>query len=236
MQLYFIRHGQSRNNAHWDEPGFQPDPDPALTESGSRQAQFLAGSLASLLPPSAIGAGTVSLYTSLMERAVQTAAPCARKLGLPLAALDIHESGGIVGRQGEAEGIGLPGKPRSWFEGHFPELALPPELDESGWWNRPFETEDECQRRAGRVWTLILSRHADRDSTPERQVVLFSHGGFFVHFLCAMLDLPWRQAAHGYKSWFLLNNCSISRVDVRNGEVVVYALNRIAHLPDELIT
>jgi hypothetical protein len=52
----------------------------------------------------------------------------------------------------------------------------------------------------------------------------------------AMLNLPWRQASNGLKSWFVLNNCSISRIDVHKAEVAVCYLNRTDHLPNHLIT
>jgi broad specificity phosphatase PhoE len=42
MELYFIRHGQSQNNANWDNPDYQENPDPALTEIGHEQARLLA--------------------------------------------------------------------------------------------------------------------------------------------------------------------------------------------------
>jgi hypothetical protein len=38
------------------------------------------------------------------------------------------------------------------------------------------------------------------------------------------------------KSWFVLNNCSISRQDVRGNEISITYLNRTDHLPDHLIT
>jgi len=41
MQLYFIRHGQSMNNAHWQNPSYKESPDPALTEAGLEQASLL---------------------------------------------------------------------------------------------------------------------------------------------------------------------------------------------------
>jgi broad specificity phosphatase PhoE len=42
MELYFIRHGQSQNNANWNHPKYQENPDPPLTEIGHEQARLLA--------------------------------------------------------------------------------------------------------------------------------------------------------------------------------------------------
>ena len=50
MQLYFIRHGQSMNNAHWQEPTYKESPDPALTETGIEQARLLADFLEKFQP------------------------------------------------------------------------------------------------------------------------------------------------------------------------------------------
>ena len=79
-------------------------------------------------------------------------------------------------------------------------------------------------------------RHGDKDGQPEEHIAFVSHGGFFVHLICAILKLPWKNASHGLKSWFLLNNCSISRVDVRKEHVIICYTNRTDHLPDNMIT
>jgi broad specificity phosphatase PhoE len=109
-------------------------------------------------------------------------------------------------------------------------------LDESGWWNRPFEGEDERQPRAEKFLAELLVRHRDREDQPEQRIAVFSHGAFFVHLVCAVLDLPWRQAAQAMKSWFLLNNGSISRFDFHGQNLTICYLNRTDHLPDHLIT
>lgn len=251
MHLYFIRHGQSFNNAHWGKPGFKESPDPVLTETGIQQARMLADHLEAYQqirehegwdPADVHGYGIMHLYASLMERAVHTASYTAERLGIPFEAWEIHESGGIFGRNGVhrredvSQLIGLPGKPRSFFETNFPAFKLPDSLDETGWWNRPFETEDECQSRAERIWRDLLVRHGDREGQPEHRVAFVSHGGFFMHLMCAILNLPWRQASQGLRSWFLLSNCSISHIEVRKGEAVICYLNRTDHLPVHLVT
>jgi len=246
MELYFIRHGQSQNNAHWNDPDYKESPDPALTETGIEQARILAEYLekSQLITEhkgwnihNRHGFGITHIYSSLMERAVHTAAPTARRLPqVPFTAWDIHESGGIFGRDGDMKLQGLPGKPRSYFEENFPELALPEHLDGAGWWNRPFEPEEEGQQRAERVWAEVLTRHGDKEGRPEQRVVFVTHGGFFMHLMCTILNLPWRQQSHGFKTWFGISNCSISRFDIRKDEVIVSYLNRTDHLPSHLIT
>jgi 2,3-bisphosphoglycerate-dependent phosphoglycerate mutase len=247
MELYFIRHGQSQNNANWGDPDFKENPDPALTDLGMEQARHVAELLkdAQLLTDperwniqNRLGFGLTHIYTSLMERAVNSAAPTARALGVPFAAWEqIHESGGIFGRDGELKLKGLPGKSRDYFEQHFPELHLPDSLNGAGWWNnRPFETEEECHKRAEKFLTDLISLHGDSDRRPEQRVAIFSHGGFFVHLMFAILNAPWRHAANGMKSWFMMNNCAISRIDFDPNGINIAYLNRTDHLPNHLIT
>jgi 2,3-bisphosphoglycerate-dependent phosphoglycerate mutase len=127
------------------------------------------------------GFGLTQIYTSMMERAVYTAAPIAQALDIPLIAWkDIFEEGGIYSRGDKSNVLGLPGRPRSFFMQNFPTLTLPEELDETGWWNRPYEAEGERQPRADRVFAELLARHADQEGQPEHRVAFVSHGGFYM--------------------------------------------------------
>ena len=247
MELYFIRHGQSINNANWDNSEYKEHSDPYLTKKGLEQAEYLAKYLKEKQHitndqawnvQNQYGFGFSHIYTSLMERAVATATPTARALGtVPFTAwIDIHEEGGIFAREKEEKQKGLSGRPRSFFATGFPELKLPDHYDESGWWNRPFETEEERQLRADMVLTELLARHGDKEGQPEQRIAFVSHGGFFVRLVSSMLKLSWRQAAHDMKSWFLINNCSISRFDIRKGEITICYLNRTDHLPAHLVS
>ena len=107
MQLYFIRHGQSENNALWDLTGNGDgrSEDPGLTDAGRQQAVMLASFLSQSSPGRSIGHWDphnisgfdfTHIYTSLMVRAVETGLTVARALGLDLVAnVDLHEGGGI---------------------------------------------------------------------------------------------------------------------------------------------
>ena len=246
MQLYFIRHGQSENNAHWGQSDFQDHHDPELTPKGHAQAEILArflGERQNLTNSgewnnhNQYGFGLTHLYCSLMVRAVGTASAISQATGLPLVAWpEIHETGGIFSRLPEDEMVGLPGKNRTYFETRYPHLVLPDWLDENGWWNRPFETKDERRPRAERVWAELLALHADRPDQPEHRVAIVSHGGFFMYLLTAALEVAMRRiddTMHAY--WFTMNNCAITRIDVV-GQVLVQYTNRTDFLPADLIT
>ena len=92
MQLYFIRHGQSVNNAGWGKPGDKENPDPFLTDIGIEQAQRVAEHLGrnqEITQPDTWNAqnehgyGITHVYASLMERAALTAVYTANGLGIP---------------------------------------------------------------------------------------------------------------------------------------------------------
>jgi len=242
LQLYFIRHGQSTNNAWWQESNRESylggrDADPDLTEKGQEQAKILADHLARPLTTEEFdsqnrhGFGLTHLYCSLMIRAVKTGQLVAEKTGLDLVAMpDVHETGGMfVGEveDGEATFTGVPGPGRSYFETYFPNLILPEDLPEDGWWNRAKEAREEYQQRAHRVIQQLLEAHQAQD----HRVGIVMHGGIFARIITSLFDVK----AEDY--WFLMNNCAITRVDVEEGgHIRLVYMNNVDFLPDELIT
>ena len=236
MQLYYIRHGQSYNNALWERTGndIGRSDDPELTELGYQQAQAVAqlllnsnATFPNFTQPG--GFGITHVYCSLMLRAVQTGTIIAETLGLPLLTwLDIHESGGMyLDDETSGEKIGMPGKNREYFEQHFPNLVLPDALGSEGWWNRPFEEREERPLRARRVVEELKRRHGEGND----RVVFVSHGGFYNHLLAAMMGLSSRP-----EFWFLTYNTGINRIDFDREEPVLVYQNRIDHLTPELLT
>ncbi len=229
MQLLFIRHGQSINNALWDATGASEgrSEDPELTDAGKRQAALLAQYLAQ----GGNRFGITHLYTSLMLRAVETAMPVGRALNVPVRAWeDMHETGGIYLDNDEGEPIGLPGRTRAQFMESFPDLALPDGLYEKGWWNRPFESHEAAPIRARRFADDLLAKHGGAEDV----VAVVSHGNFYRHFMSALLKLPDPQAI-----WFGMNNTGISQIDFPtqlHDMVFVQYQNRVGHLPPALIT
>ncbi len=238
MRLYLIRHGQSVNNLLWTETGADKgrSVDPELTPVGyaqaERVAEFLRDELDARLPLNGLykdAARPLLLYTSLMTRAVQTGQLIARALNVPLVALsDAHETGGLYLKdEVSGERRGIEGPNRAHFEKHFPELTLPAHLNERGWWDRPFEDDTVRPERARRVWEDLMTRHGDSEDV----IGLITHGGFYNHLLASLLQIPDSE-----KTWFTLNNCALSRIDVGEFGVAVVYLNRFDFLPPMLIT
>ncbi|GAP16099.1 fructose-2,6-bisphosphatase [Longilinea arvoryzae] len=239
MQLFLIRHAQSANNRLWDLTGDNKgrSHDPELTGLGLKQATSVAGQLRDGDPldngqtPGARperGFGITHVYCSLMLRAVQTGNAVAEALDLPLIGWpEVHEAGGIY-LDDEETGlpIGLAGNPRSFFEQNFPRLVLPDWLNESGWWNRDFESDEDRLPRGYRALAQLIERHAGSDD----RVAVITHGGFYNYILAAILELPRRP-----ELWLLMNNTGISRVGFEKRPVLYYH-NRTDHLPREWVT
>lgn len=237
MFLYYVRHGQSANNALYDETGSDVDRvlDPELTPVGVRQAACVAEALRSGHPlvqsrgDEPAGFGVTHVYCSLMVRAVHTGQAIAHSLGLPLLGwTDLHEGGGIwLTDRTTGAPVGHPGNSRADLAARFPELVWPADAREDGWWNRPFETIEERSQRARRVLAELLRRHGGT----EDRVVFVSHGGFFHWTMRALLNLDGRG-----ETWFHMYNTAITCLEFDGKGGGVRYLNRIDHLPDELVT
>ncbi len=224
MELYIIRHAQSSNNALADPT--QRVCDPVLTELGRRQAQVLAHYLAAGNGP---GRHIDRLYTSPMCRALQTAQPVGRALGLrPEVWIDLHEEGGIY--LDDSDGgrpVGYPGKTRPEMLAEFPECVLPEEVTERGWWNRGFEEKEAVGERALRVAAALQSWPAN----PAR-IAIVTHGAFVDSLLKTFFG-QWP----GDEIFYYNYNTAISRLDLHGaGRFDVRYLNRVDHLPLALVS
>ena len=235
MRLYFIRHAQSANNALYDSTASDlgRSDDPELTPAGERQAallgQFIAANSDPLEPE---GFNLTHLYASPMVRAVNTALQVGRAANLEVMVWDDwHEVGGIWNTNDLGEREGRPGKDRAYFADRFPGVRLPDGWGANGgWWSRPHEPEEAYMPRARRAWAELLARHGGTDD----RVAVVSHGYFFALLMAAVLELP---DLGPY--WFMMNNTGLTRFDVRESAfntVRVAYMNRLSHLPDDLMT
>ena len=77
-----------------------------------------------------------------------------------------------------------------------------------------------------------------RLATRDENVALVAHGDFIDQFINELMDVD--RHAHNYANHWVANwafhNTSISRIDFVDGAHNVIYLNRIDHLPTELIT
>ncbi len=245
-RLYLIRHAQSANNETWDGSDFHPErhPDPEITALGHRQAAALAEHLAHpeseprqhpFVPPRERHYGLTHVYCSLMTRSILTAEYVADVCGLELHALaDVFEKYGLYEFDSERNKIGLPGPGRSYFDERFPRLGLPAEVADDGWWKRPAEDEEAFVERMRGVVATLRPRLLESDE----RVALVAHGDFLDQFVNELMGVerhPVNYERHWFGNW-TFHNTSISRIDFVDGAHAVVYLNRIDHLPNDLIS
>jgi 2,3-bisphosphoglycerate-dependent phosphoglycerate mutase len=224
MRFVLIRHGQSTNNALWAETGDDTDRevDARLTVLGEAQAAALAAYATSPGLPWAL----THLYASPMARAVQTAAPLADALDLPLALnQDLFEVGGPYDLlDGSGEQVAHPGSGSSIIAALSDRVHLPDWLTEDGWWRGEVEREREAYvARADRLIGALRDTH-----DPNDVVGLVSHGWFGNVLLGRLLGIEDMNGA------FELANTSISLLeDTEEGvpwDVTAIRINWLPHL------
>ncbi len=231
MQLYLIRHGESTNNALGTDVGRSHDP--ALTDLGMRQAEILAAHLAD---PQLPGNGWETpggyhldhLYCSAMQRALQTAEPIGKALGLkPEVWTDIHEQGGIYLDEPDGGRSGHPGLTLEAIQAQFPNFMLPDTVTSAGWWNRDYETRGMAAGRAIAVAERLLDRRAN-----DEQIGIVSHGFFMNLLIKALLhQLP---SPDMYYSHY---NTGITRIDIEADSFMrLRYFNRVGHLPAAMLS
>ncbi|MCJ7696358.1 MAG: histidine phosphatase family protein [Anaerolineaceae bacterium] len=242
MQVYFIRHAQSENNATWDSNNGTKYrvADPKLTEIGIQQAILTAKFLAEthpkretywVDPQNVCGFGITQMYCSLMERAVQTGTIISEKLGVPLEGrLDLHEVGGIYLKElvGEKEQICiLHGHNKDYLRRNYENLILPEGIKARGWWRGGMETAEEKVPRAKQVIDFLLQKHGGTDD----RISVITHGGAYKQIFRVLF-----KVAPETPFTVLINNCSITRLDFNENGVTLMYQNRVDFLSPNLIT
>lgn len=251
MDLYIIRHAQSENNALMQDQHLRVQ-DPDLTEVGVKQADHVATFLAEATNLEDIVRKKVDdperqekhphrithLYCSAMRRSLKTAKPIGEALGLtPNVWLDIHEHGGIFleGDDGVITGYG--GMTRAEILAEYPHYVLPDTVTDAGWWKPEDGREDvaNCHARAIRVANTLKER-ARTDEGKNDVVAIVSHG----FFIDCLIKAIWNNSpGEGFYHWHY--NTAITRFDfvtesTRGSFIGVRYVNRVDHLPEELIT
>ncbi len=183
MILYYVRHG---------DPIYDPD---SLTELGKKQAEALAPRFARL--------GLNEIYSSTSIRAIKTAEPTAKALGLKVTLLPwAHENlafDDFSVKEGE-------GRNWSFFNKEFKQKALAPAVRAMGenWHLHPhFQTENFTRgvnRVNAQVDEFFLNQGYvhDREKANfralkknEKRIAFFAHEGFAKAFFSSLLDIPY---------------------------------------------
>lgn len=218
MNLFLIRHGQSTGNVAGRFQGWSNLP---LTDEGRRQAERTGAFLAQYTQQAEMP--IAALYSSDLDRAWYTAEAIGRHLGLtPIQDLGLREMnfGAIEGMTGD-----------EWKE-VFPELIPAWAAHDNPAFGWPGgETRQAFYDRLTATFDGIMARHP-----PEANLVIVTHGAVIGTYL-AHLDTgephEWRR--------FVINNCSISRVEFTpgtdhvHGVACILASNEIAHLANDPI-
>ena len=240
MKLFFVRHGQSENNALWTNTrsNLNRVSDPQLTEGGRKQVEATADYLYSLLKKDSSKANDQSfkyegeeirIYCSLMDRAIQSGLIISQKLSLPLKAhVDIHENGGLYSEDPlTSERTGVPGRNPIDLQTTYPDLILPEGINLEGWWNRPFEDRETRRIRAKRV----LNEFKDHYRNSNVILIVITHGGFYNYLLHAAFEMR-----DDTDVWFDLFNAAITLVEISEDFINLIYCNRFDFIPKEIVT
>ncbi|WP_424136001.1 histidine phosphatase family protein [Roseomonas chloroacetimidivorans] len=155
--MILLRHGQSEFNLHFTatrvDPGIE---DPRLTPLGHEQAEAAAEALA--------GEGITRIIASPYTRALQTAAPLARRLGLP-----VHVQSLVRERFAFACDVGThrDALAADWPEHDFAHL-------DAIWWPGEEEPVDSIMSRAR------MFRQEMRERPDWAHTVVVCHWGFII--------------------------------------------------------
>lgn len=248
MQVYLVRHAQSANNAQVDSPT-ERVPDPVLTDLGQRQAVTLADYLANAIEPDQLSDTLAWRYgifdglryqvsrvvTSPMHRALQTAKPLGERLSVPVKVWpELCEIGGLYHFRG-GRAHGLPGLTRVQMRDQFPDYDLPTRITQHGWWRGDRESRHAARTRALQVAATV--RDQFQGDWADERVLLVAHAGFLNLLLQAFLGTLAVDAEGDDSFVAYFYNTSLTRLDLgTDGHTAIRYLNRVPHLPDEMVS
>lgn len=198
LTILLTRHGQT----DWNKVGrWQGHADIPLNETGQQQAQALGERLKNW--------PIDTIYTSDLQRCVQTAAPLADTLGIEPALAPIWRErhvgdfSGLTGDEARTQ------YPEIWANAKR-GMIDPPN-------GEPFA---EVRRRAWRAYETVVAAH------DEGMVVVVTHGGLLHALLAQVLGI----ASTGYGRFSMRGNTGLSVVEVNSQGPVVTRLNDTSHL------
>jgi probable phosphoglycerate mutase len=199
--LYAVRHGETEWNFREKQQGHLDSP---LTNLGVRQAEAMAIGLSKK--------NIEVLYSSDLERALQTAGIIAQKLSLSIqtdARLRERHLGLMQGLTGKEFNRKYPEEAKKYNSGN-PDYALPGGESAPQQYDRCIEcAEDLASRNSG------------------QRILVVAHGGVLQSFLYKTLNLPLTEPRR-----FSLFNAGINCFTVFNGQWRLDTWGEIAHLQD----
>lgn len=204
-KLFLIRHGQSAGNAEGRFGGHGPTP---LSELGRHQAEVTAEALAR--------EGVSAIFSSDLDRAMQTAEPLSKLLNIQVLATKAFRERHV----GVLEGL------------TFDESKANHPKDYYALVNRNVHhviTEGESYRHLLRratteLWEILRNHQGQR-------IAIFSHTGAICFMSLHLMGAIHRSTKN--TPWLVTSNCGINRFEVRGrNNVRVLALNDTRHLAD----
>ncbi len=204
-RLYLIRHGQSAGNAEGRFGGHGPTP---LSDLGQRQAELTAEGLAK--------ENISAIYSSDLYRAVQTAEPLSRLVGIPVLTKPAFRERNV----GVLEGL------------TFDESKQHHPKDYYALVNRNYhhvitggESYRQLVKRAmDEVWEIIRKHQGER-------VAIFSHTGAICFMTLHLMGAIRRDTKQ--TPWLITSNCGVNRFEIRGrNNIRVLAINDTRHLSD----
>lgn len=202
-KLFLVRHGQSAGNAEGRFGGHGPTP---LSELGKKQADITAKALAK--------EHVTAIYSSDLERALQTARPLADLLGLEVIATEAFRERHV----GVLEGLTFEESKANHPEDYYALV------------NRNVHhviTKGESykhllKRATNELWEILRTHKGGK-------IAVFSHTGAICFMTLHLMGAIRRDTRH--TPWIVTSNCGISRFEIRGrNNVRVLALNDTRHL------
>jgi 2,3-bisphosphoglycerate-dependent phosphoglycerate mutase len=204
-KLFLIRHGQSAGNAEGRFGGHGPTP---LSPLGERQAEITAKALAK--------EGVTAIFSSDLDRALQTANPLGQLLNIPVTATKAFRERHVGVLEGLTFDESKENHPKDYY-------ALV---------NRNVHhviTKGESyrhllKRATNELWDILRDHQGGR-------IAIYSHTGaicFMTLHLMGAIRRDTRQTP-----WIVTSNCGINRFEIRGRRNIrVVAINDTRHLVD----
>lgn len=246
LRVLLVRHAESFNNALGQEPGItyvewlaRRQADPELSDLGRRQADALGKFLAReegapLVPDDSALQGIWPIghmYVSPLRRTLQTLWPAWSRLGKrPQVWTDAFEVYGVY----DASGTNSKGLTRAEILGEFPDVDLPPDVTEGGWY--PLNEREELDQARVRLSGVAakLKEVAAKASEEQRTetLLLMSHHDTMDLLLQALVQGNTETSELGT---YRHANTAMTLLNVfPEGKAQLVCLNRTDHLPPDV--